>query len=64
MARSQGDKYWKDAQYLIFDVVDMQKSFEERLEFLKKMRYPKFMRLVEQIKCESNEHLRVTGNGV
>ena len=62
MTRNDSETVWKNATFCVFDVPDQSsKVYEERMEFLKKFsqdsQWPSFLRVVENIKCESQDHL-------
>ena len=63
LAKSQtiSEKVWKTATFCIFDVPEVSKPYEERIEFLKKLKtdnnWPSFLKVVDITQCKSKEHL-------
>lgn len=62
IVRSQAkDKYWKEITFKVFDAPKLDKTFEERMEFLKSYfaKNPsKSINLVDQEKCKGIVHLK------
>ena len=60
---------WQRAKYCVFDTPELTyKTYEERLEALKKLTLPPHVIIIDAIRCESKEHLeqyfkQVTQNG-
>ena len=60
LSRTMKDDYWKEAKYLIFDVV-LNLPLEQRLDFMYKLKfsYPQYHQVVKQTQCKGREHLKI-----
>ena len=59
---SHSEKYWKDCIFCIFDAPDQgNNTYEGRIEFLKQFskenNWSSFLRVIDTVKCEGQEHL-------
>ena len=63
LTQSNKESYWKDrAIFCIFDAPEVQGVFEERIDFLKKLKndqnWPSFLQLIDMVKCKNKNHLQ------
>lgn len=47
----------KEIKYVVFDLVDSEMMYEERMEELRRMKLPSFASVVEVEECRGNDHL-------
>lgn len=55
------NNFWKELIFKVFDAPKLDKTFEDRMDYLKKhfAKHPsKYIELVEQEKCQSSAHLK------
>ena len=61
LTRSSNEKYWKNANFCVFDAPEHEAPFEERIKFLEKLKierqWPSNIQLVEQILCKNRDHM-------
>ena len=58
LLQSKNELLWKNASFCVFDVPEVKKPFEERLEVLKNLTSNNFVKVIEFVKCSNKEHLQ------
>jgi DNA ligase 1 len=66
---SNNETSWKHVKYVLFDMLDGEMTYEQRIGELKRLKLPSFVSVVDVEECRGNDHLNITlqsivrGNG-